>query len=112
MTPPPITLRQITAETLPTLQQLYEASNNYFQRLSGAGARPEQAAIDYENVLSSGDRILLGIWWERQDLVGCFDMRFGHPSPDVIWFGALILSDRLPGERGSPEEGETCGLET
>ncbi len=99
MTPPPITLRQITAVTLPTLQQLYEASSDYFLRHSGAIARPEQAAINYKNVLTSGDRILLGIWWERDNLVGCFDLRFGHPSPDVVWFGALILSDHLPGER-------------
>jgi len=99
VTPPPITLRQITAETLPALQDLYEASDEYFLRHSGTPARPEQAAFAYENVLESGDRVLLGIWWERDALVGCFDLRFGHPEPGVVWFGALILRDELPTDR-------------
>ena len=94
--PPPITLRQITAETLPALQELYDASNDYFLQHSGAVARPEQAAFAYGNVLESGDRALLGIWWERESLVGCFDLRFGHPAPNIVWFGALILRDELP----------------
>jgi hypothetical protein len=97
--PPPITLRQITAETLPALQALYEASDEYFLRHSGAPARPEQAAFAYGNVLESGDRALLGIWWEREALAGCFDLRFDHPAPHIVWFGALILRDQLPAER-------------
>lgn len=99
MTPPPISLRQITADTLPELQELYDASSEYFLRHSGQPARPEQAAINYSHVLDVGDRVLLGIWWEHDNLVGCFDLRFGHPSPDVVWFGALILRDQLPAER-------------
>ena len=99
MTPPPITLRQITATTLPALQDLYEASDEYFLQHSGAPARPEQAAFAYENVLESGNRALLGIWWERETLVGCFDLRFDHPAPNIVWFGALILRDQLPTER-------------
>ncbi len=99
MTPPPITLRQISAETLPALQELYEASSDYFRQHSGASARPEQAAFDYGNVLESGDRVLLGIWWERESLVGCFHLRFDHPAPNIVWFGALILRDELPTDR-------------
>lgn len=99
MPPPPITLRQISADTLPSLQELYEASDGYFLRHAGTPARPEQAAFAYENVLESGDRALLGIWWERETLVGCFDLRFDHPAPNIVWFGALILRDELPTER-------------
>ena len=101
MPAPPITLKQIDADALPYLQALYEASLGYFRHHGGAPARPEQAAIDYQNVLESGDRVLLGIWWEAMGtshkvLVGCFDLRFDHPHPGVIWFGALILADTLP----------------
>jgi len=99
LTPPPINLRQITAATLPELQELYNASSKYFLRHSGQPARPEQAAVDYSHLLEAGDRVLLGIWWERDNLVGCFDLRFGFPCPEVVWFGALILCDQLPTAR-------------
>ena len=79
---------------LAELQELYNTSIEYFLRHSGQPARPEQAAIDYSHVLDSGDRVLLGIWWERDFLIGCFDLRFGHPMPTVVWFGALILCDQ------------------
>lgn len=98
MTTPPLTLRQITADTLPALQELYHASSEYFLRHSGQLARHEQAAIVYNQVLEGGDRVLLGIWWEQETLVGCFDLRFGHPSPNIVWFGALILRDQPPTE--------------
>ncbi len=94
--PPPISLRQIRAESLPLLQMLYEKSEGYFMAHSGSPATPDQAAMDYKNVLDSGDRVLLGIWWEAITLVGSFDLRFHHPAHGVVWFGALILSDRLP----------------
>ncbi len=96
---PPLTLVQITADSLPALQALFEASSAYFQRHGGGPARPEQAALTYGEVLSLGDRVLLGIWWQRQTLIGCFDLRFDHPEPGVIWFGALILADELPSAR-------------
>ena len=99
MSPPPITLRQLSADDLPALQALYEASEGYFRKHTGATVRPEQAAFDYGAVLESGDRVLLGIWWERKRLVGRFDLRFHHPEPGVIWFGALILQDDPPMER-------------
>lgn len=99
MDAPPITLRQIDADALPQLQALYDASQGYFRRHSGAAARPEQAAFDYQNVLTAGDRILLGILWEREQMVGCFDLRLDHPAPGVVWFGALIFADDLPAGR-------------
>ncbi|MCP4166983.1 MAG: hypothetical protein GY759_13995 [Chloroflexi bacterium] len=92
--PPPITLRQVSAESLPLLQVLYEESDGYFVAHSGSPAAPDQAAMDYKNVLDSGDRVLLGIWWEANTLVGSFDLRFHHPVYGVVWFGALTLSDR------------------
>ncbi len=101
--PPPLTLLQVTAETLPALQALYEASDGYFQSHSGAAARPEEAAFTYNDVLEAGDRVLLGIWWQRETLIGCFDLRFDHPSPGIVWFGALILRDELPAGREETE---------
>ncbi|MCO6451374.1 MAG: hypothetical protein J5I90_11360 [Caldilineales bacterium] len=101
--PPLLTLRQVNADTLPALQELYDSSPSYFIKHSGATARPEQAAIDYQFVLERGDRVLLGLWWERESLVGCFDLRFDHPSPGVVWFGALILSDEIKEERADIE---------
>lgn len=98
MPPPPITLKQIDAGALPELQSLYDGSRGYFLSHSGAPARPEQAAIDYQHVLSSGDRLLLGIVWQRERMVGCFDLRLDHPEAGVVWFGALILADALPTE--------------
>ncbi len=103
MTPPeaapPITLKQVDAGALPELQLLYDSSRGYFLRHSGAPARPEQAAIDYQHVLSSGDRLLLAILWQRERrIVGCFDLRLDHPEPGVVWFGALVLADELPTE--------------
>lgn len=97
--PPPLTLRQITADTLPMLQEMYEASTGYFISHSGAPVRPEQAALDYQFALEHGDRVLLGIWWQREMLIGCFDLRFDHPTPGIIWFGALILRDEIDGDR-------------
>lgn len=99
MSAPPITLRQIDADALPQLQALYEASQGYFQRHSGMAARPEQAAFDYRHVLDSGDRVLLGILWEREQMVGCFDLRLDHPEAGIVWFGALIVADALPAPR-------------
>jgi hypothetical protein len=96
MDAPPITLRQIDADALPQLQALYEASRGYFVPHSGAAARPDQAALDYQNVLTSGERVLLGIYWQREQMVGCFDLRLGHPEASVVWFGALILADATP----------------
>jgi len=96
-------LRQINADLLATLQELYDASASYFISHSGAPARIEQAAIDYQFVLEHGDRVLLGLWWEREMLVGCFDLRFDHPSPGIVWFGALILSDEIKEERDDLE---------
>ena len=98
MTPPapPITLRQITVDDLPELQSFYEASGRYFLSHGGGPPRPEQAAFTYEQALESGDRALLGIWWEYEIMVGCFDLRFDHPLPGIVWFGALILRDALP----------------
>lgn len=96
--PPPLTLRQVTAETLPDLQALYEASDGYFRSHIGAVARPEEAAITYNDLLEAGDRALLGIWWQREALIGCIDLRFDHPAPGVVWFGALILRDELPAD--------------
>ncbi len=98
-TNPPITLRQIDVDALPIVQSLYETSRVYFLSHSGRPAQPEQAALTYQNVLESGDRVLLGIWWERKQMVGCFDLRFDHPAPGVVWFGALILADVLPTDR-------------
>ncbi|RME49632.1 MAG: hypothetical protein D6791_00225 [Chloroflexi bacterium] len=97
--PPPITLRQINADLLPDLQALYERSTGYFLRYGGAPARPEQAALDYQHVLESGNRVLLGIWWEGEMMVGCIDMRLDHPAAGVAWLGAVILQDELPGPR-------------
>ncbi|MBX7236143.1 MAG: hypothetical protein K1X65_17300 [Caldilineales bacterium] len=99
MDAPPITLRQIDADALPQLQALYESSRDYFMRHSGAAARPDQAALDYQNVLAGGERVLLGIYWQREQMVGCFDLRLDHPEPGVIWFGALILADAPPAPR-------------
>ena len=99
MSAPPITLRQIDADGLPALQELYEASEGYFLRHSGAPARPEQAALTYRDVLEWGDRALLGIWWDREMLIGCLDIRFDHPAPGIAWLGALILRDDLPASR-------------
>ncbi len=101
--PPPLTLLQVTADTLPALQELYEASGGYFRSHSGAAARPEEAAITYSDVLEAGDRVLLGIWWQRETLIGCLDLRFDHPSPGIVWFGALILRDELPAGREEME---------
>lgn len=97
--PPPITLKQINADHLAALQSLYEASSQYFRRYAGAPARPEEAALTYGDVLERKDRVLLGVWWEHEHLVGCFDMRFHHPAPGIIWFGALILADEPPIDR-------------
>ena len=111
--PPPITLRSFTADTLPALQALYDASTGYFYSHGGGPARPEQAAFAYQHVLESGDRVLLGVWWEREMVIGCFDLRFDHtdvtvrPHPGVVWFGAFILRDELPADR---EEIETWAL--
>ncbi|NOX60958.1 MAG: hypothetical protein GXP42_03285 [Chloroflexi bacterium] len=99
MAPPPITLKQIDADGLPALQALYEASADYFIRHSGAAARPEQAALTYRDVLEWGDRVLLGVWWERESLIGCLDVRFDHPAAGIAWLGALILRDELPAPR-------------
>ena len=54
-------------------------------------------------MLEHGDRVLLGLWWEREKLVGCFDLRFDHPAPGVIWFGALILRDETESGRDEIE---------
>ena len=91
------------ADTLPALQALYEASNGYFQSHSGAAARPEEAAFTFSDVVEAGDRVLLGIWWQRETLIGCFDLRFDHPTPGVVWFGALVLCDELPAGREEME---------
>lgn len=99
MDAPPITLRQIDADALPQLQALYGCSRGYFVRHSGAAARPDQAALDYQNVLAGGGRVLLGIHWQREQMVGCFDLRLDHPEAGVVWFGALILADALPAPR-------------
>lgn len=90
---PAITLRQINADHLPALQNLYEASSHYFRRYSGGPARPEQAALTYHDVLEREDRVLLGVWWQNEEMVGCLDVRFHHPAAGIIWFGALILAD-------------------
>ena len=90
---------QVTADTLAALQALYEASDGYFQSHSGAAARLEEAAFTYNDALEAGDRVLLGIWWQRETLIGCFDLRFDHPAPGIVWFGALILRDELPAGR-------------
>lgn len=97
--PPPITLRQLDASHLQALQDLYAASTSYFTSHSGAPAAPEQAALTYHDVLARGDRALLGVWWEREMLVGCFDLRFDHPAAGIVWFGALIFRDELPQPR-------------
>lgn len=93
---PPITLRQLSADDLPTLQDLFERSQGYFVRYAGGPARPEMAALIYTDVLRADDRVLVGVWWQREMLIGCLDVRFHHPAPDVLWFGALILADELP----------------
>ncbi|NOZ51411.1 MAG: hypothetical protein GXP37_15405 [Chloroflexi bacterium] len=94
--PPPIILSQITADTLPALQSLYEASERYFVRYGGGPARPEMAAFTYSDVLDQEDRALLGVWWQHETMVGCFDLRFHHPTSGIVWFGALILADEPP----------------
>jgi len=96
---PPITLRQLNAEDLTALQRLYEASAGYFLTHRGAPAPPEQAAVTYADVLERGDRVLLGIYWQGEGPVGCFDLRLDHPVAGVTWFGALILADDLPAPR-------------
>jgi|GEM_PF-1256225 len=99
MAPPPITLRPLGADDLPALQALYERSLGYFRTHADGRPGPDYAAWVYRDVLDRDDRQLLGIWWERRELIGCLDLRFAHPQPGMVWLGALILADETPGDR-------------
>jgi len=60
--------------------------DRYIEALLDLGAMPVILPVtEDEKIISS--------------LVGCFDLRFGHPEPGVVWFGALILRDELPTDR-------------
>ncbi len=96
---PPILLQPIVTEHLADLQAMYEASTHYFLTFTGKPVLPIQAANDYHQLLESDDRAILGIWWEEEQLIGSLDFRFHHPGPGVLWLGALILRDDLPGDR-------------
>ncbi len=99
MNAPPILLKPITTDELADLQAMYEASLDYFMTFTGEPVLPIQAANDYHQLLESEDRAILGIWWEQEALIGSLDCRFHHPKDGVLWIGALILRDELPGER-------------
>lgn len=96
---PPITLAPITTEHLPDLQTMYEASQRYFLTFTGQPAPPIQAANDYHQLLEMEDRAIMAIWWEESEIIGSLDFRFHHPVEGVLWLGALILRDELPGDR-------------
>jgi len=96
---PPILLKPITTDALAELQAMYEASEGYFRTFSGEPASPIQAANDYQQLLDSEDRAILGIWWEEEMLIGSLDFRFHHPMEGILWLGALILRDELPADR-------------
>ena len=99
MAAPPITLKPITTETLAELQEMYEASQQYFHTFTGYPALPIQAANDYAQLIESDDRAILAIWWKEESIIGSLDFRFHHPAENVLWLGALILKDELPGDR-------------
>ena len=96
---PPILLKPLTTEMLADLQAMYEASVHYFLPFTGAPVNPIQAANDYNQLLESGDRAIMGIFWQDEQLIGSLDFRFQHPAPGVLWLGALILQDDLAAER-------------
>jgi len=97
--PPPILLKPITTEMLADLQNMYEASNDYFLTFTGQPALPIQAANDYNQLLESDDRAIMAIWWQEETLIGSVDFRFHHPAEGVVWLGALILQDETPADR-------------
>jgi len=98
-TPPPITLKPIISEILPELQEMYEASGEYFLTFTGQPAPLLEAINDYTQLLESDDRAIMAIWWEEKTIIGSLDFRFHHPEEGVLWLGALILRDDTPADR-------------
>jgi len=99
MAPPPIILKPITTERLADLQEMYEASDQYFHTFTGDKVLPIQAANDYAQLIESDDRAIMAIWWKEESIIGSLDFRFNHPDENVLWLGAMILRDELPGDR-------------
>lgn len=98
MPAPPILLKPLTTDMLADLQEMYHASSRYFETFTGRPALPIQAANDYTQLVESNDRAILSIWWAEESIIGSLDFRFHHPTENVLWLGALILKDDLPGD--------------
>jgi hypothetical protein len=92
----PILLKPLTTEMLADLQAMYEASPRYFITFTGSPVSPIQAANDYNQLLESDDRAIMGIFWQNEQLIGSLDFRFQHPAEGILWLGALILQEELP----------------
>ena len=82
------------------LQALLEKCADYSQLLTGAPPPPSSAAsllVDCPEGKTPGDKLVIGLFTEPQDLIGVLDAIRDYPAPDDWWLGLLLLD---PAQRG------------
>ena len=84
---------QLSPDSLPLVQRLYQRSRSFFELISGKEAAPnaaERLFVGRPAELSIEQKHVLGVF-EDDTLVGVFDILMGYPNPDVGFIGLFLL---------------------
>lgn len=95
---PPIgddyTLRYLTPDDGPAIQQLCERSGDYFDVITGLPPGPAEAQslfVALPEGSSYEDKALIGVFAPTGTLIGVMDAVRNAPEPGEWWLGALLL---------------------
>jgi len=93
--PPRITLHPLTIADTASLQVIYEAAGDYFERTAGRQPPAGLAEADLSEAATDPGRNLLGVHLAEK-MVGVIDLKLADPGPLDVRIGLILL---IPAQR-------------
>jgi RimJ/RimL family protein N-acetyltransferase len=88
-------------QDVPAIQALFQRCAAFFQLVSGAPPRPDEAEDwvlrDNAPGKAPGDKALFGLLDDEERLIGAVDVVRDHPEPGQYWIGTMVLEPTIRG---------------